>query len=58
MEVEITATKHAETQADLDAIRIDIKQRDDKIEIRTVYSSPWPHNGGVSYQVVVPKELG
>jgi hypothetical protein len=29
-EVEITATKHAETQADLDAIRIDIKQRDDK----------------------------
>lgn len=57
-EVEITATKHAETQADLDAIRIDIKQSNDKIEVRTAYSSPGPHNGEVSYQVVVPKELG
>ena len=57
-EVEITATKHAESQADLDAIRIDIKQSNDKIEVRTVYSSPGRHNGGVSYQVVVPKELG
>ena len=56
-QVEITATKHAETQADLDAIRIDIKQSNDKIEVRTVYSSPGPHNSGVSYQVVVPKEL-
>ncbi|MBV8276691.1 MAG: hypothetical protein JO170_15730, partial [Verrucomicrobia bacterium] len=32
-EVEITATKHAESQADLDAIRIDIKQGNDKVEI-------------------------
>lgn len=57
-EVEITATKHADTQATLDAIRIDIKQSNDKIEVRTVYSSPGPHNAGVSYQVVVPKGLG
>jgi hypothetical protein len=56
--VEITATKHADTQTDLDAIRIDIKQAGDGIEVRTVYSSPGPRNGGVSYQVVVPKDLG
>jgi DUF4097 and DUF4098 domain-containing protein YvlB len=57
-EVEITATKSGESQADLDAIRIDIKQGTDTIEIHTVYSSPNPHNSGVSYQVVVPKDLG
>ena len=57
-EVEITATKHAKTQADLDAIRIDIKPGTGTIEVHTLYSSPGPHNGGVSYQVVVPKDLG
>ena len=57
-EVGITATKHADSQADLDAIRIDIKQGNDKIEVHTVYSSPGPRNGGVSYQIVVPKDLG
>ena len=57
-EVEITATKSGESQADLDAIRIDIKQGTDAIEIHTVYSSAGPHSGGVSYQVVVPKDLG
>ena len=57
-EVEITATKHAESQADLDAIRIDIKQGNDKVEIHTVYSSSVPHSGGVAYQIVVPKDLG
>jgi DUF4097 and DUF4098 domain-containing protein YvlB len=56
-QVEITATKHAESQADLDAIRIDIKQGDGSIEVRTVYP-PGEHNGGVSYQVLVPKDLG
>jgi DUF4097 and DUF4098 domain-containing protein YvlB len=57
-DVEITATKHGESQADLDATRIDIKQGDNTIEVRTVYSSPELHHGGVSYQVVVPKDLG
>jgi DUF4097 and DUF4098 domain-containing protein YvlB len=57
-EVEITAIKHGESQADLDAIRIDIKQGDHTIEVRTVYSSPELHHGGVSYQVVVPRDLG
>lgn len=57
-EVQITATKHAESQADLDAIRIDIKQGENTIEVRTVYSSPELHHGGVSYQIVVPKDLG
>jgi len=57
-EVEITATKHAESQADLDAIRIDVKQGNDKTEVHTVYSSPVPHNAGVSSQIVVPKDLG
>ena len=57
-EVEIAATEHADSQADLDAIRIDIKQRTGSVEVHTVYSSPGPHNGGVSYQVVVPKDLG
>jgi len=57
-EVEITATKHAHTQADLDAIRIDIKQGTGKIEVHTIYPSSGPHTGGVSYQVVVPKDLG
>jgi DUF4097 and DUF4098 domain-containing protein YvlB len=55
--VEITATKHAENQTDLDAIRIDIKQGNDSIEVRTVYL-PGGHNGGVFYQVVLPKEIG
>jgi DUF4097 and DUF4098 domain-containing protein YvlB len=57
-EVEITATKHADSQADLDAIRIDIKQGTGSIEVHTFYSSPGPHNGGVSYEVVVPKDPG
>jgi hypothetical protein len=57
-EVEITATKHAESKADLDAIRIDIKQGTGTIEVHTIYPSPGPHNGGVSYQVVLPKDLG
>jgi Putative adhesin len=56
-EVEITATKHADSQADLDAIRIDIKQGTSTLEVQTVYSSPGPHSGGVSYQVAVPKDL-
>lgn len=55
--VEITATKHAESQTDLDAIRIDIKQGNDSIEVRTV-NPPGLHNGGVSYQVVLPKDIG
>jgi hypothetical protein len=41
-EVGIIATKQAESQADLDAIRIDIKPESDSIEVRTVYSSPGP----------------
>ena len=45
-EVQITATKHAESQADLDAIRIDIKQGTGTIEVHTLYPSPGPHNGG------------
>jgi len=57
-EVEITATKHAESKADLDAIRIDIKQGTGTIEVHTIYPSPGPHNGGVSYEVVLPKDLG
>jgi DUF4097 and DUF4098 domain-containing protein YvlB len=57
-EIEITATKHADTQADLDAIHIDIKQGTGTIEVHTVYASPGPHSGGVSYQVAVPKDLG
>jgi DUF4097 and DUF4098 domain-containing protein YvlB len=57
-EVEIIATKHARTQVDLDAIRIDIKQGTGTIEVHTIYPSPGPHNGGVSYRVVVPKDLG
>ena len=57
-EVEITATKHAHTQADLDAIRIDIKEGTGTIEVHTIYPSSGPHTGGVSYQVVVPKDLG
>ena len=57
-EVEIAATKHADSQADLNAIQIDVKQGNDKIEVHTLYSSPGPHNGGVSYQIVVPKDLG
>ena len=57
-EVEITATKHAHTQADLDAIRIDIKQGTGTIEVHTIYPSSGSHTGGVSYQVVVPKDLG
>ena len=57
-ELEITATKHAESKADLDAIRIDIKQGTGTIEVHTVYSSPEPHNARVSYQVVLPKDLG
>jgi DUF4097 and DUF4098 domain-containing protein YvlB len=56
-EVEITATKHAASQADLDAIRIDIKQGTGAIEVHTVHSSPGSHNSGVSYQVAVPKDL-
>jgi len=56
-EVEITATKHADSQADLDAIPIDIKQGTGAIEVHTVYSSPGSHNGEVSYQVAVPKDL-
>jgi len=56
--VEITATKHAKTQADLDAIRIDIKQGNGTIEVHTIYPSQGPHTGGVSYQVVLPKDLG
>lgn len=56
-EVAITATKHARSQADLDAIRIDIKQESDSIDVRSVYSSPGPHNGGVTYQIVVPKAI-
>jgi DUF4097 and DUF4098 domain-containing protein YvlB len=56
-EVAITATKHAETQADLDAIRIDIKQESDSIEVRTIYSSSGSHNGGVAYSIVVPKSI-
>jgi DUF4097 and DUF4098 domain-containing protein YvlB len=56
-EVAITATKHAESQADLDAIRIDIKQESDSIDVRTIYSSEGPHNGGVTYQIVVPKAI-
>ena len=56
-EVGIIATKQAESQADLDAIRIDIKQESDSIEVRTVYSSPGPHNGSVAYQIVVPKNI-
>jgi hypothetical protein len=39
-EVEITATKHPDSQADLDAIHIDIKQGTGTIEVQTVYSSP------------------
>jgi DUF4097 and DUF4098 domain-containing protein YvlB len=57
-EVQITATKHAESQADLDAIRIDIKQGTGTIEVHTLYPSPGPNSGGVSYQVVLPKDLG
>jgi DUF4097 and DUF4098 domain-containing protein YvlB len=57
-EVEIVATKRADSQADLDAIRIDIRQATGAIEVHTVYSSPGPHRGGVSYEVVVPKDLG
>jgi DUF4097 and DUF4098 domain-containing protein YvlB len=57
-QVEITATKHADTQADLDAIRIDIKLASDKIEVRTLYPSSGSHSGGVSYQIAVPKDLG
>ena len=56
-EVAIVATKQAENQADLDAIRIDIKQGSDLVEVRTVYSSPGPHNGSVAYQIVVPKDI-
>ena len=57
-EVEITATKHAESKTDLDAIRIDIKQGTGTIEVHTIFPSQAPHNGGVSYQVVLPKNLG
>ena len=57
-EVGIVATKQAESQADLDAIRIDIKQENDSIGIKTVYSSSGHRNGGVAYQIVVPKNLG
>jgi DUF4097 and DUF4098 domain-containing protein YvlB len=57
-EADITATKHGESQADLDAIRIDIKQEGNSIGVRTVYSRPALHKGGVSYQVVVPKDIG
>jgi DUF4097 and DUF4098 domain-containing protein YvlB len=57
-EVEITATKQGESQADLDGIQIDTKQEGDSIEVRTVYSRPGPHNGSVSYQVVLPKDVG
>jgi hypothetical protein len=56
--VEITATKHADSQTGLDAIRIDIKQDAGSIEVHTLYSSPGPRNGGVSYQILVPKDLG
>jgi hypothetical protein len=54
----ITATKEANSQAELDAIRIDVKQQSDAIEVRTSYSPPGPHNGGVSYQVMLPKDIG
>jgi hypothetical protein len=57
-EVQITATKHAENRADLDAIRVDTKQEGDSIEVRTVYTRQGLHNGGVSYQVTVPKDIG
>jgi DUF4097 and DUF4098 domain-containing protein YvlB len=56
-EVTITATKHAESQTDLDAIRIDIKQESDSVDVRTIYSSPESHHGGVAYQIVVPKAI-
>ena len=57
-EVEIIATKHGKTQADLDAIRINITQGTGTIEVHTIYPSSGSHTGGVSYQVVVPKDLG
>src|SRR5260370_28086294 len=57
-EVGIIATKRAESQAGLDAIRIDIKQESDSIEVRTVYSSPGLHNRSVAYHIVVPKNIG
>ncbi|MBV9873487.1 MAG: DUF4097 family beta strand repeat protein, partial [Verrucomicrobia bacterium] len=56
-EVEITARKHGNAQADLDAIRIDIKQGNGTIEVHTIYPSQGPHTGEVSYQVVLPKDL-
>jgi hypothetical protein len=55
--VEITARKHGKAQADLDAIRIDIKQGNGTIEVHTIYPSQGPHTGEVSYQVVLPKDL-
>jgi hypothetical protein len=35
-----------------------IEDANGTIEVHTIYPSPGAHNGGVSYQVVLPKDLG
>ena len=53
--VSITATKTASTQAELDAIQIDIKQQTDSVEVKTIFTSEQPREGGVSYEVKLPR---
>ena len=57
-QVSITATKEGDTQADLDAIQVDVKQESNAVAVHTIYSSPGLHRGAVSYQVMLPKDTG
>ncbi|HXJ92425.1 MAG TPA: DUF4097 family beta strand repeat-containing protein [Terriglobia bacterium] len=56
-EVQLEAVKHADTQEDLQAIRIDIDARADAIEIETKYPHHFfddHHSGSVEYTLSVP----
>ena len=60
-EIEILATKRANTQADLDAVKIEIDSKPDQVRIHTRYpSGKWKWNRGnsteVNYVVKVPAQ--
>lgn len=55
--VEVNAVKEASTKEMLDLIKIDVKAQGNSINIDTIYPKNRNSNGGVSYELSVPRTL-
>lgn len=53
--VEITGTKYARTQEDLDQIAVNIAAREDSISIKTAFPGPTRRGGGARFVIRAPK---